>query len=167
MSSATEIMAGTGGTERDVPALVVRTREFVHDVVMPAEDRSDGDVTLAGGDGLRRELQTEAQRRGLLAPVATPAQQEQYLAPLVRGEVRSSFAMTEPAPGAGSDPAALSTTATRVPGGWRIDGRKIFITGADGAGFLIIMARTRGAAGNRGGGTMFLASAEARNMVPP
>jgi acyl-CoA dehydrogenase len=95
----------------------------------------------------------------LLAHVATPAQREEYLAPLVRGDVRSAFAMTEPAPGAGSDPAALATTATRVPGGWRIEGRKIFITGADGAGFFIIMARTRGEVGDRGGGTMFLAPA--------
>ena len=46
----------------------------------------------------------------------TPAQREAYLMPLVRGELRSCFAMTEPAPGAGSDPAMLRTTATRVPG---------------------------------------------------
>ena len=100
----------------------------------------------------------------LLAHVAVPAQREQYLAPLVQGEVRSAFAMTEPAPGAGSDPTALATTATRVPGGWRIDGRKIFITGADGAGFFIIMARTSGEAGDRGGGTMFLAPARAPGL---
>ncbi|NEM08902.1 acyl-CoA dehydrogenase family protein [Geodermatophilus normandii] len=95
----------------------------------------------------------------LLAHVATSDQREQYLAPLVSGEVRSAFAMTEPAPGAGSDPTALATTATRVKSGWRIDGRKTFITGADGAGFFIIMARTGGEVGDRGGGTMFLAPA--------
>ncbi|MGK5114631.1 acyl-CoA dehydrogenase family protein [Geodermatophilus sp. CPCC 205506] len=100
----------------------------------------------------------------LLTHVATPAQREQYLAPLARGDVRSAFAMTEPAPGAGSDPTALATTATRVPGGWGIDGRKIFITGADGAGFFIIMARTSGVAGDRGGGTMFLAPAGAPGL---
>jgi acyl-CoA dehydrogenase len=72
--------------------------------------------------------------------------------------------MTEPAPGAGSDPAALATTASRVAGGWRIDGRKTFITGADGAGFFIIMARTSGAPGERGGGTMFLAPAGAPGL---
>ena len=59
----------------------------------------------------------------------------------------------------GSDPAALATTATRVPGGWQIDGRKTFITRADGAGFLIVMA-PRGAAGERDGGTMFLTPAD-------
>src|SRR5699024_2717804 len=75
-------------------------------------------------------------------------------------ETRSAFAMTEPSPGAGADPAALATTATGTSGGWRIEGRKKFITGADGAGFFIIMARTSGEAGDRGGATMFLAPAD-------
>lgn len=81
----------------------------------------------------------------LLAVVATPEQKDRYLRPLVAGEVRSCFAMTEPHPGAGSDPDALSTTATRVPGGWRIDGVKRFISGADGAAFAIVMARAAAA----------------------
>jgi acyl-CoA dehydrogenase len=96
----------------------------------------------------------------LLAHVASAGQKEQFLAPLAGGEVRSAFAMTEPAPGAGSDPTALSTTAVRVAGGWKIDGHKWFITGADGAGFFIIMARTAGKPGDRGGATMFLAAAD-------
>jgi acyl-CoA dehydrogenase len=101
----------------------------------------------------------------LLAHVASQDQRDAYLAPLVEGQVRSAFAMTEPAPGAGSDPTALSTTATRVPGGWRIDGRMTFITGANGAGFFIIMARTRGEIGERGGGTMFLAPAASEGLA--
>lgn len=68
--------------------------------------------------------------------------------------------MTEPAPGAGSDPSALTTSAVKVAGGWKIHGRKWFITGADGAGFFIIMARTSKAPGDRGGATMFLAPAD-------
>src|SRR5690606_17128000 len=90
---------------------------------------------------------------------ATPEQKARYLAPLVAGEVRSSFAMTEPAPGAGSDPAALRTTATKVDGGWRIDGHKWFITGADGAAFFICMAKTAEAAG-RVSATMFFVDAD-------
>ena len=78
----------------------------------------------------------------LLDKVATPAQRAAYLAPLARGLVRSSFAMTEPSPGAGSDPGQLTTTAQRCDGGWEINGRKWFITGADGAAFVIVMART-------------------------
>ncbi|MFJ9855531.1 acyl-CoA dehydrogenase family protein [Streptomyces sp. NPDC101150] len=100
----------------------------------------------------------------MLAAIATPAQQEGYLRPLATGAVRSCFAMTEPAPGAGSDPSALSTRAERVPGGWRIHGRKWFITGADGAGFAIVMARTSGEVGDRGGATMFLVDADNPGM---
>ena len=100
----------------------------------------------------------------MLEAIATPAQQERYLRPLATGAVRSCFAMTEPAPGAGSDPDALTTRAERVPGGWRIHGRKWFITGADGAGFAIVMARTTGEPGDRGGATMFLVDADNPGM---
>lgn len=96
----------------------------------------------------------------LLAHVASEEQKERFLGPLARGDVRSAFAMTEPAPGAGSDPSALLTGADKVKGGWRINGRKLFITGADGAGFFIIMARTSSAPGSAGGATMFLAPAD-------
>ena len=67
----------------------------------------------------------------LLEVVATEEQKERYLRPLAAGEVRSCFAMTAPAPGAGSDPRAPATTATRTGDGWRLDGRKWFISGAD------------------------------------
>ncbi|MBO4241191.1 MULTISPECIES: acyl-CoA dehydrogenase family protein [Pseudonocardia] len=101
----------------------------------------------------------------LLERVASEDQKVRYLAPLAAGGVRSCFAMTEPSPGAGSDPDALSTTATRVDGGWRIDGRKWFITGADGAAFAIVMARTSGVPGDRGGATMFLVDADNPGMT--
>ncbi|MDE2605456.1 MAG: acyl-CoA dehydrogenase family protein [Burkholderiales bacterium] len=72
----------------------------------------------------------------------TPQQRETYLEPLAAGRVRSCFAMTEPAPGAGSDPSMLRTTATRDGDGWVIEGRKWFITGAVGAAFAIVLAQT-------------------------
>ncbi|MFC5993511.1 acyl-CoA dehydrogenase family protein [Pseudonocardia hispaniensis] len=100
----------------------------------------------------------------LLEAIATDEQKARYLAPLAAGDVRSCFAMTEPAPGAGSDPAALATTAVSVPGGWRIDGRKWFITGAEGAAFAICMARTSGEPGHAGGATMFLVDADNPGM---
>jgi len=62
--------------------------------------------------------------------------------------------MTEPAPGAGSDPSMLQTRARRVDGGWSITGRKWFITGADGAAFTICMAVADE------GATMFLIDAD-------
>jgi acyl-CoA dehydrogenase len=78
----------------------------------------------------------------LLSLFATDEQRAQYLAPLVRGDIRSCFAMTEPAPGAGSDPTMMQTRATRVENGWRIDGKKWFATGAEGASVAITMAVT-------------------------
>jgi acyl-CoA dehydrogenase len=89
----------------------------------------------------------------MLDLIATPAQRERYLEPLARGETRSCFAMTEPAPGAGSDPSMLKTKAEPVEGGWSISGRKWFITGAKGASFTICMAMTEV------GATMFLVDA--------
>jgi len=100
----------------------------------------------------------------LLAHVGTKAQRDTYLQPLARGDVRSAFAMTEPSPGAGSDPSALLTRATKVDGGWVVNGRKWFITGADGASFFIVMARTSGEPGDAGGATMFLVPAATEGL---
>lgn len=79
----------------------------------------------------------------LLGKVATTEQKARFLAPILAGEARSAFFMTEPATdgGAGSDPSMLQTTATRDGNGWRIDGRKAFITGAEGARVGIVMAK--------------------------
>ena len=87
----------------------------------------------------------------LLEAVATPAQKARWLAPLAAGALRSCFCMTEPPPGAGSDPSMLSSTATREGDAYVIDGGKWFITGAQGAAFAIIMAKVEDA-----GATMFL-----------
>ena len=78
----------------------------------------------------------------LLEVVATEQQKERYLRPLVVGETRSCFAMTEPPPGAGADPSLLQTTAIRRGSDWVINGDKWYISGADGASFAICMART-------------------------
>ncbi len=78
----------------------------------------------------------------LLSKVGTPAQQEWWLKPLIAGDVRSAFAMTEPHPGGGSDPTMIQTRAERVGGTWVISGRKWFITGAGEAAHFILIART-------------------------
>lgn len=78
----------------------------------------------------------------LLAKVGTPAQKERWLRPIVEGKVRSSFVMTEPHPGGGSDPGMMLTRAERVGGKWVIRGRKWYITGAGAAEHFILMART-------------------------
>lgn len=77
----------------------------------------------------------------ILADHASPAQRDRWLMPLVRGELRSCFAMTEPER-AGSNPVWLGTTARRVGAEYVIDGQKWFATAADGAAFAIVMAVT-------------------------
>jgi acyl-CoA dehydrogenase len=78
----------------------------------------------------------------LLAKVGTPEQKEWFLKPIVEGKVRSSFAMTEPHPGSGSDPGMMLTRAEKRNDRYIIRGRKWFITGADGAAHFILLART-------------------------
>jgi acyl-CoA dehydrogenase len=183
---------GMGDQASDVAAHV---REFVADVVVPAEARLIGRDAHGVPDELRVELQDEARQAGLLAPsvgrawgglglghrdrapvfeeagysplgpialncsapdegnmhlleqVATEAQKQRFLPPLVMGEIRSAFAMTEPPPGAGSDPQMLRTTARPIEDGWSITGTKWYITGAIDTGLWICMARTGGEEG--------------------
>jgi acyl-CoA dehydrogenase len=80
----------------------------------------------------------------LLGRVATPEQKARFLEPLVQGRARSAFFMTEPAgeDGAGSDPSMMKTTAKRSGKGWVLNGRKCFITGAQGASIGIVMAKS-------------------------
>jgi acyl-CoA dehydrogenase len=90
----------------------------------------------------------------LLLQHASPALREKWLKPLARGDVTSSFCMTEPAPGAGADPSNLMTRAVREGNAWRIDGHKWYSTGGGKASFLIVMARTSD--DRRTGATLFV-----------
>ncbi len=94
----------------------------------------------------------------LLNRVGTEAQKERWLQPIIDGKVRSSFVMTEPMPGSGSDPSAMRTTATLKGDTWVIDGHKWFITGAGIARHFILIARTSDDA--RRGLTAFLFDAD-------
>src|SRR3954464_10542356 len=77
----------------------------------------------------------------ILWEFGSDAQKERWLGPLVAGQVRSFFSMTEPDV-AGSDPTLLRTRAVRDGDEWVIDGHKWFSSGADGAAFAIVMAVT-------------------------
>jgi acyl-CoA dehydrogenase len=77
----------------------------------------------------------------ILELFATPEQKQQFLRPLVAGETRSFFAMTEPEV-SGADPTDLQARAVLDGDTWVIDGHKWFSTGADGAGFAIVMCVT-------------------------
>jgi acyl-CoA dehydrogenase len=72
---------------------------------------------------------------------ATPEQRERWLAPLVAGDIRSCFSMTEPET-AGSNPVLLETTAVKDGDDYVINGQKWFTSSADGAAFAIVMAVT-------------------------
>jgi butyryl-CoA dehydrogenase len=83
-----------------------------------------------------------------IARFGTPDQQARYLGPLARGELIGAFALTEP--NAGSDAAALATTARREGDHYVLDGTKVFITSGDVAGVILLFAtvdRARGAHG--------------------
>lgn len=93
----------------------------------------------------------------LLHLYANAEQIERYLRPLAAGKIRSAFGMTEPPPGAGSDPTMLQTVARKEGDDWIITGNKWWTTGADGASVLLIMARTDMSAPAHKGSTIFIA----------
>lgn len=94
-----------------------------------------------------------------LTPIAiarhgTAAQKERWLRGLATGRLRAAFGLTEP--GAGSDAAAITTRATKVEGGWKIEGRKQWISGGHAADVVMVMAVTDPAKRARGGIGAFL-----------
>ena len=84
----------------------------------------------------------------LLGKVGSPEIKQRFLKPMVEGRVRSAFFMTEPAEegGAGSDPSMMKTTCRLDGNHWVINGRKAFITGAQGAKIGIVMAKAEAGA---------------------
>ena len=91
----------------------------------------------------------------------TPEQQKKYLLPVIAGDKRTCFALTEA--NGGSDPSQMRTTAVREGDNYRINGNKIFITGADKADFVQLFARTGDTAGG-GGVSCFLIDRETPGM---
>ena len=93
----------------------------------------------------------------LIGHVGSPELKERFLKPLVDGSGRSAFFMTEPAEwgGAGSDPSMMKTTCRKDGNHWVVNGRKTFITGAQGAKVGIVMAASA-EEDTKGGACMFL-----------
>jgi len=106
------------------------------------EELSRGYASVADQVGLVELVAT------LLAEHGTPAQRAEWLAPLLRYERSCAYALTEAE--AGSDLAALRTTAVRDGDGWRLNGTKMWIHMAPRADFAAVLARTDPAAGHRG-----------------
>ncbi|MCL7416579.1 MAG: acyl-CoA dehydrogenase family protein [Halalkalicoccus sp.] len=138
-----------------------------------------------GGQGLSyRDMLPvfEAAGRSLLGPAAlrvdapdegnmhtlelfgTDAQKEEWLEPLVAGEVRSGFSMTEPLQGGGSDPKMLETEAEQEGDEWVINGHKWWTTQGSEADVLIVMARTDPEAHPYAGCSLFLVPSDTEGV---
>lgn len=101
----------------------------------------------------------------MLKETCKGSQIEKYLMPYASGEKKSAIAITEP--NAGSDPANMQTRAEYKNGKWVLNGQKIFISGARGAAFLIVMAVTDPKKGSRGGITAFLVDQGVKGLSIP
>jgi acyl-CoA dehydrogenase len=172
-----ELLGSGSASPETVDALRDRAREY--DVYGPQLPEAYGGLGLE----FREMLPVfEAAGRSLLGPpalnvqapdegnmhtlelVGTETQKQKWLEPLARGEIRSGFSMTEPAPGAGSDPKMLRTTARREGDEWVVDGHKWWTTGGGDADVLIVMARTDEEAHPYEGSSLFLVPADAEGV---
>ena len=112
--------------------------DLAAEVVLIEELGQAGCGAIAMALGVQTDMATPA-----IAEFGTDDQKERYLRPLLEGRIRSCFAMTEPEV-AGSDPTGIQTTAEldEKTGEWVINGHKWFTSGARGAGFAILIAKT-------------------------
>jgi alkylation response protein AidB-like acyl-CoA dehydrogenase len=106
------------------------------------EELSRGYSSVADQCGLVELLAT------LLSRYGTTLQKQRYLAPTLQAQKRGAYAITEP--GAGSDVSAITTTAERTAGGWRLNGEKIWIHNASVCDYAILLARTDKERGKHG-----------------
>ncbi len=120
-------------------------RSYAH--VAEAEGASDHGPAALGSASLLDAL--------MLARHGSPRVRERYLAPLVAGELRASYAMTEQdAPG--TDPFLTATRAAETEDGWRLTGDKWFVSGGDAADLVTVLARTDGQPPEREGLSLLL-----------
>ena len=113
---------------------------LAYSIVM--EELSRGYASIADQCGLVELVTT------LLVQHGSPAQQDRWIAPLVRAEKRAAYCITEA--GAGSDVSGIKTTAVKQGSGWRLNGAKLWIHNAPVADVAFVLARTDPAAGKRG-----------------
>jgi acyl-CoA dehydrogenase len=117
--------------------------DFLHDAVWAEELAACGSGGLAAGLGAHTGIATPP-----IWKFGTEEQKQRYLVPAVRGEAIAALGITEP--DAGSDVAALRTTATRVDGGWTLNGTKTFITNGVRAAFVVTAVKTTDTGGHHG-----------------
>ena len=169
-----DLLAGEPFTEELVHELRAEARE--RDIYCPQIDEEHGGMghefadvlplfeeagrSLLGATAMRVDAPDEGNMH-TIELVGTEEQKEEYLEPLVAGEIRSGFSMTEPRDGAGSDPKMMKTVAEKDGDEWVIDGHKWWTTQGDEADFFIVMARTDMDAHPYQGTSLFLVDADA------
>ncbi len=93
----------------------------------------------------------------------TEEQKRRFLPDMASGKVRTAYALSEA--NAGSDPAAMTTTAVRDGGAWVMNGEKVWITNGDAADLITVYAVTDRAKGARGGVTAFLVRSDSKGLT--
>ncbi|QLD84230.1 acyl-CoA dehydrogenase family protein [Natronomonas halophila] len=119
--------------------------------------------SLLGPPALRVDAPDEGNMH-TIELAGTEAQKERWLPPLIEGEAKSAFSMTEPAPGGGSDPKMIKTTAEKDGDEWVIDGHKWWTSNGYEADVFLVMARTDQDAHPYEGCSIFLVPAEADGL---
>jgi alkylation response protein AidB-like acyl-CoA dehydrogenase len=109
---------------------------------------------LARGAPVGHHWVADRQSGSSIAAFGTEDQKRRFLPGICSGELGFSIGMSEP--GAGSDLAGIRTSATRVEGGWRLDGTKVWTTGAHRSDWMIALCRTSEESDRRNGLTQFL-----------
>jgi acyl-CoA dehydrogenase len=117
--------------------------DYVHEAVLAEEMAHCGSGGVAAGIGAHVNIATPP-----IAKFGTEEQKQRYLVPAIAGEKIAALAITEP--DAGSDVASIKTRATRVDGGWVVNGSKMFITNGVRAHFWVTAVKTTGEGGHHG-----------------
>jgi len=120
--------------------------------------------SLLGATAMRVDAPDEGNMH-TIELVGTDEQKQEYLKPLVAGDINSAFSMTEPRDGAGSDPKMLKTTAERDGDEWVINGHKWWTTQGSEADVFIVMAKTDQEAHPYAGCSLFLVDADADGVT--
>ena len=117
--------------------------DYLHEAVLVEELARIGSGGTAAGIGAHTNIATPP-----IWKFGTEEQKQRYLVPAIRGEKIGALGITEPE--AGSDVAALRTSATRVDGGWVVNGEKTYITNGVRADFIVTAVKTTADGGHHG-----------------
>jgi len=171
-----------GGEITDETIDELRAEAFKRDLYCPQISEEYGGMGLEFSDVLPSFVEAG---RSLLGPFAmrvdapdegnmhlierlgTERQKEEWLRPLVKGEIKSAFSMTEPKQGGGSDPKMLKTTAEKDGDEWVINGHKWWSSQGDEAEVLLCLARTDSDAHPYAGCSFFLVPTDADGVEMP